>query len=1550
MPAAVLIPILIDLASAAVWLAETYGLQLALTAASVVIGREQQRRAANRARDAYNANLTDHQVMIRSAIAPRTIVYGRDKVSGPVPFGLSTGAKGEYLLVVVVLAAHECDAIEKVYFNEIEVPVDSDGFVRTGQFAKTQAKTTVQSVTGTSLTLTHAPTRITGVTKSVDTGDGVDRAAIVPSSAYSLSGSTITFTSSGSYFVNYEYDDSTGTPLVRIRKHLGGPGQVADPDLVAESGGKWTSAHVGVGICYLYVRLQYDQEVFGQIGVPQISGVVRGKKVRDPRTGATAWSENWALCTGDYMLDADLGMGFAVGELPDDELTVAANISDEDVALDHDGTTQKRYTLNGSLSVDTGRRAALESLLAPGAGTAVWVQGRWLLRAGAWRTPEWTLDESWLADGPLQTSPRPARTDLFNALTGTYVDPNQGYAEVAMPAVTNAMYETEDGGKRISKDVQMPYVRDSLRGQRLNKITLERARQALTLKATCNMRAYNTLPTQVGTVNLARYGFVSKAFEVTEREFDVGANKVALTLRETASAVWDWNYGEATTTDLAPNTVLPDPFAVPPQLANLAVATGSDQLQVLADGTIITRGLVSWDASADIYVQSGGSIELQWKLDSATTWQSASPVSGDSTSAYIGPLDDRRVTLVRVRAVSGLGKPGPWATVAITVIGKTELPDNVTGFSFTLIPGGVQFNWSPETEADYLNTELHDEAVWNNATAPKFKGNATTWTWMNPSLGSHTILAKNRDTSGNLSSTAASVTFTIDQSMLQQTLTPSANISVIGNTVKKVSGTNAWDSGAYSQERYAGGCYVSFQAGQTNAYLMCGLNQDAEATSGYADIDYTWYPQNDGSLRIYESGAAVGGGTNFGSYDTDDVLSIVYDNESVTYMLNGVVKRTIAVAAGRIFGADMSLYSVGGQLKNVRFGPAGSHGADGTASKILVLAASSQVFQIPKNGGAIAPASITFTANGQGLAGTPSFSVTAGTATLTGSGLTRSLTPASMTTDTVTITCTWDGETDQITVVKVREGSDAYNGLLTNESATVAADAVGTVASFAGAGGEYRVWLGATELTTGVVYSLVNSSGVTLSINASTGVYAITAMSADNGTATLRATIGSTVIDKLYTIAKSRAGVNGLDGSDAKIIVVASSSQLFQVAKSGTVSPSSIAITVAGQHVAGSPVFAVTSGTATLTGSGNSRTLAYANMTSDNVTVTVTWDGQTDSVSIAKVREGSDAYNGLLTNEAATVSATAGGTVSSFAAAGGEFRVWLGASELTTGVVYSVVSSSGVTIAINSSSGVYTVSAMSADSGTATLRATIGSTVIDKLYTIAKSKAGTDGADGQTLTLQATSLTFKVPASGSATPSSITLTAVGQNLAGSPTFSVTGGATLTGSGNTRSLAYANMTVDSVTVTVAWGTLSASQTIVKVRDGSNGSSGTQTVVFPYVIAEQFVLQPNTARAEIRFNSDGTISRVIGTTATNVGNWYLPTTTGIGSSHYLRVQLLSGDSPGALGSWRQILTNQSAVLSTNNSDKQCALAFQVASDSSGNTITGQGNGELHVASET
>lgn len=84
-----------------------------------------------------SAYAQDRKQLIRSAVAPRAVVYGRALVSGPLIFARSTGPDLRYLHLVMPLAGHAIEGIDAVYINDQRVPVeqiDGGGMVTGGKF------------------------------------------------------------------------------------------------------------------------------------------------------------------------------------------------------------------------------------------------------------------------------------------------------------------------------------------------------------------------------------------------------------------------------------------------------------------------------------------------------------------------------------------------------------------------------------------------------------------------------------------------------------------------------------------------------------------------------------------------------------------------------------------------------------------------------------------------------------------------------------------------------------------------------------------------------------------------------------------------------------------------------------------------------------------------------------------------------------------------------------------------------------------------------------------------------------------------------------------------------------------------------------------------------------------------------------------------------------------------------------------------------------------------------------------------------------------------
>ena len=152
----------------------------------------------------------------------------------------------------------------------------------------------------------------------------------------------------------------TYSGLARLQFVTGTGSQSAFADLVSESGGKWTSAHQGLGVAMLYARLQWDQDKFPG-GIPQIRVLVRGRKCYDPRDGVTRYTHNPALMLRDYLTRA-AGLGSSSGEINDTACSAAANVCDGWVALD----SGVAITVTVDATADTFSTTDVESRLQTG--------------------------------------------------------------------------------------------------------------------------------------------------------------------------------------------------------------------------------------------------------------------------------------------------------------------------------------------------------------------------------------------------------------------------------------------------------------------------------------------------------------------------------------------------------------------------------------------------------------------------------------------------------------------------------------------------------------------------------------------------------------------------------------------------------------------------------------------------------------------------------------------------------------------------------------------------------------------------------------------------------------------------------------------------------------------------------------------------------------------------------------------------------------------------------------------------------------------------------
>ena len=494
---------------------------------------------------------------------------------------------------------------------------------------------------------------------------------------------------------------------IRINTHDGSQ-TTADADLLAESE-QISAAFVGNGMAYLYVRMEYDQDVFAN-GIPLITAVVKGKKVYDPRTTTTVYSNNAALCIRDYLTTA---YGLSDSEIDDTVFSAAANVCDEDVNLDPSGT-EKRYTLNGVIRADSSHGDVLGRMVTSCAGTLFWGAGKWKLVAGDYTAPTKTLTLDDLRSS-ISLDTRVNLRDQFNKVQGTFNDAAQRWITADYPPITSSTFETEDNNVQSALDLQLPFTTSAATAQRLAKLTLYRGREQMTLSADFGLNAFDVEVGEIIALTIDRYGWTAKEFEVIGWTFasnqEAGDLRVTLTLRETSSSAFDWDAEE--TAIIANNTTLLSYTDVP----TLGIPAGD----IISDIRIVREKITE---VISINVTTGrpegvDRVEVQFQEESATGW----------TGLGSGPLG--RYDLVdpepgnyrfRARAINPFGYKSGWTeTGVVATAGSAAPPSDVTGLFYEVSEGTTTLEWEPVSDLDLSFYRIRHAvettgATWANST------------------------------------------------------------------------------------------------------------------------------------------------------------------------------------------------------------------------------------------------------------------------------------------------------------------------------------------------------------------------------------------------------------------------------------------------------------------------------------------------------------------------------------------------------------------------------------------------------------------------------------------------------------------------------------------------------------------------------------------------------------------------------------------------------------------------------------------------------------------
>lgn len=468
----------------------------------------------------------------------------------------------------------------------------------------------------------------------------------------------------------------------------------ADSTLVNAST-QWTAAHKLLDTAYMYVRLKYDQEQFAN-GLPNVSAVIRGKKVYNPSTSTTAWSQNPALIVRDYLLDSKYGLAETSGNINATALSTAQTICDQTVSLQAGGT-QTRFVADGVLDTANSIQSNIEALLSSMAGKLIHSGGEYFITASAYVTPTVTIDESVMV-APIQVKTKQSRRSIYNGVKGVFNSEDDNYVTSDYPPVISSTYSAADGDP-IYLDLPLPFTTNHVRAQRIAKRVLLQSRQQTQITVPCNLAALKFKAGDTIMVTNTKLGWSAKVFEVMGYTLDFSASGeiiVNVDAIETASSIYDWTSSEEEDYLSGGEISLYDGKTVAAPTSFAGTASAATNL----DGTTVSQIVSTWTASADAFVVK---YEYQWSTDNSN-WNS---IDVEGTQFTISPTVGAATYYTRVRAVNDIGVHSAFVTANVTALGDSTAPAVPSSVSATGGQGSITLSWTNPTDKDFSNVEIH---------------------------------------------------------------------------------------------------------------------------------------------------------------------------------------------------------------------------------------------------------------------------------------------------------------------------------------------------------------------------------------------------------------------------------------------------------------------------------------------------------------------------------------------------------------------------------------------------------------------------------------------------------------------------------------------------------------------------------------------------------------------------------------------------------------------------------------------------------------------------
>lgn len=288
------------------------------------------------------------------------------------------------------------------------------------------------------------------------------------------------------------------------------------------------------GIAYAYVRLEYDEDVWKN-GVPEITFLIKGKKVRDPNAlGTVAFSDNPAWCLLDFLTNTRYGKG-----IPDADLDMASFEDAGEYCQPTGGT--KRFECRGNLITSGSLYANLMDLLSSCRGyIAFGNKYRLIIDKASSETPYEITDANTVGNVDYSLGDK---STMFNKITGKFLNPSTEYKD-DIKVLESSTLKGYDNGMDLEFEMGFPFTKTASMVTQILTEEINQSRQSHIIQCKLTVDAINLQVGDLVNVTNETFGITQKTFRVLSTAIET-SNEITVTLREYDASV----YGSSIITD-----------------------------------------------------------------------------------------------------------------------------------------------------------------------------------------------------------------------------------------------------------------------------------------------------------------------------------------------------------------------------------------------------------------------------------------------------------------------------------------------------------------------------------------------------------------------------------------------------------------------------------------------------------------------------------------------------------------------------------------------------------------------------------------------------------------------------------------------------------------------------------------------------------------------------------------------------------------------------------------------------------------------------------------